>query len=196
VDALNSADGTSVLHDAAAGGYTSILRALVDAARKQLKKPKAGGDAGKEAPAAEGAAEVSGGGGGDKEPAAAAGGEEGGGEEGGDGPAAPRTLGDLINHQDSEGETALHNAARGNHVEAVRFLLALGADPFIAANDGTLPVEEPEDEGVAAIVQAAMDAIEEGGEEGDEEGGEEEGAAGAGEGEKKAEEEEKEPAAA
>jgi hypothetical protein len=56
-DALNPEDGTSVLHDAAAGGYTTILRILVDAARTQLLHgadgPGAGGAAGDEPPAAE-----------------------------------------------------------------------------------------------------------------------------------------------
>jgi ankyrin repeat protein len=154
VDELNSEDGTSVLHDAAAGGYTTIMRILIDAARKQMKK--GGGDGA--------------GGSGEGGAAAERRKEEEEEEEGdGGGHAPPRSVAELVDARDSEGETALHNAARGNHVEAVRYLLALGADPFIAANDGTLAVEEAEDEGVAAIVQEAMDAIEEGEDEEEEE---------------------------
>ena len=154
-DAVNAEDGTTPLHDAAAGGYAGIMRLVADAARGQLKGKKGGG----------------GGGAG----AAAAAEEEGAEKEGADG-AAIASLADLVNFQDSEGETALHNAARGGHAEAVRLLLSLGADPFLAANDGRLAYEEAEDDGVAAIVREAM------GDEGEDEGEDEEGEDGAGEG--------------
>lgn len=94
--ALNCEDGTTALHDAAAGGYTSIMRILVDAAREQLGKPAAAGAAaGGGDGAAEGAAEGE---------AAAAGGEAAAGEEGGDKPAlpaAPNTLLELVNAADT-----------------------------------------------------------------------------------------------
>ncbi|GBF91066.1 hypothetical protein Rsub_03922 [Raphidocelis subcapitata] len=191
VDALNSEDATSVLHDAAAGGYATILRLLVDAARDQLagggggaaaageaegeqqrgereegsKAEEGGAAVGGEAAAAEGEQGKEEEKGEEEEGAAAAGkASKGEGEEEAEEeaaappPAPPRTLLALVNCVDSEGETALHNAARGGHVEAVRLLLALGADPSIAARDGSLAVDEPEDDGVAAIIQEAMNA--------------------------------------
>jgi len=170
VDTLNAEDGTSVLHDAAAGGYTTIIRWLVDAAREQLdgrgaagagaaaepsgEQQQADGEA-KEEKEGEGATPAQ-----QQQPGAEE--EDKEDDTGARPPSAvaapnpPRSLSDLINLQDSEGETALHNAARGNHVEAVRCLLSLGADPYIAANDGALPVEEPEDDGVAAIIEEFM----------------------------------------
>lgn len=178
VAALNGDDGTTALHDAAAGGYTAILRTLVDAARRRdAAAPAGGGQAGA---AGDGEASTSGAaaGGDDGAPAAAAGAAAAGEPAAAGGEAAAGAgvgtvdLDAFVNAQDSEGETPLHNAARGGHAEAVRYLLSLGADPLLPANDGSLPIDEAQDEGVAAILQDAMDA-----EEGEEGGAAEAGAA-------------------
>jgi len=167
VDAINVEDGTSALHDAAAGGYARILRLLVDAAERQLDWRGVGAAAPAGAGDSAGAAA-----------AAAADGEEEEEEEGANAdalsqpaaaPAAPAAAGAatpavvtaFINLRDLEGETALHTAARGNHLGCVELLLALGADPLIAANDGgSLAVGEAEDDDVVAVLQAAMEAAE------------------------------------
>jgi hypothetical protein len=52
VDALNREDGTTPLHDAAAGGYCGILRLIADAARGQLDWGRAAGGAAAPAAAA------------------------------------------------------------------------------------------------------------------------------------------------
>ncbi|GBF91034.1 hypothetical protein Rsub_03889 [Raphidocelis subcapitata] len=135
VDALNPEDGTSALHDAAAGGYTAILEALARAARRQLAPLDGGGGGGEGAAAA----------------AAAAGGGGGGG-----GAGAAAALGALVNARDEDGETALHCAARGGHAAAVSLLLGLGADPRAAAHGGALPVDEADDAEVISLLRAAM----------------------------------------
>ncbi len=87
-------------------------------------------------------------------------------------PLPPAVLA-LVNRRDLEGETALHMAARGNHLAAVNLLLAWGADPLVAANDGALAVGESDADDVIEALMAAMEAAE---------GEEEEGGADRGEG--------------
>lgn len=157
VDALNQEDGTSAIHDAAAGGYTEILMMLVDAAKQQLSWVQAA-DGGM-APGAVGGAGVPEG----AVPDAATEQAQQQGDEGGAAAAAaglPQSLVALLNLRDIEGETALHTAARGNHAEAVRLLLSLGCNPTVAANDGSLPVDEPDEDEVIAILREAMEAPE------------------------------------
>jgi hypothetical protein len=137
VDALNPEDGTSPFHDAAAGGFTPILRRLADAARRQLAWTGGGGGTA----AAGGQAQASAQGSVGKDGATA---------------AAPAPLAALVNTCDSDGESALRYAARGGHAEAVELLLGLGADPHAAAHDGRLPIDEAEEEAVVALLRAAM----------------------------------------
>jgi hypothetical protein len=82
-----------------------------------------------------------------------AGADEGGARSGtGDGGAE---LAAIVNLRDAEGETALHAAARGNHLSTVRLLLLLGADALLAAQGGALPEDEAEEEAVVALLRGA-----------------------------------------
>ena len=55
--------------------------------------------------------------------------------------------GACIDHQNSDGYTALHVAAMNGCVEATRLLLQYGADPLREDNDGLTPVDWTEEEG-------------------------------------------------
>ena len=55
--------------------------------------------------------------------------------------------GACIDHQNSDGYTALHVAAMNGCVEATRLLLQYGADPLKEDNDGLTPVDWTEEEG-------------------------------------------------
>lgn len=46
---------------------------------------------------------------------------------------------------DEDGDTPLHNAARGNHVAVIRLLLAHGADPKAQNGEGNLPEDEADE---------------------------------------------------
>ena len=57
------------------------------------------------------------------------------------------------------GETPLHEAARHNAVDCVTVLLAHGADPTVANNDGDTPLRIAQIKGhsaVAALLEAAI----------------------------------------
>eukprot|EP00955_Chlamydomonas_euryale_P091501 364630-Chlamydomonas_euryale.AAC.12 len=59
---------------------------------------------------------------------------------------------------DEDGDTPLHNAARGNHVDIVTLLLSSGADPNMRNTSGNTPAQEAEDEDVIKVLSAAVDS--------------------------------------
>jgi hypothetical protein len=138
--AVNPEDGTTPLHDAAAGGYEAILAALGAAAlRRAQGSPDRGAGAAAAGAASSSAAVVA---------AGAAG-----------GPAALLTA--LANVPDEEGESALHTAARGNHLGCCRLLLSWGADPLATSAGGSLPADEADDPAVVSLLAAAAAAARE-----------------------------------
>jgi len=59
--------------------------------------------------------------------------------------------------QDTDGDTALHNAARGGHLDVVQYLLQQGADPSVVNQQSkTAAAEAEEPQVVAALVRAAQ----------------------------------------
>ena len=59
--------------------------------------------------------------------------------------------------QDADGDSALHNAARGGHLDVVQYLLQRGADPTLRNEQGKTAAAEAEDKQVvAALVLAAQ----------------------------------------
>jgi ankyrin repeat protein len=57
-----------------------------------------------------------------------------------------------VNARQPGGYTALHSAARNGDAESVRALLSAGADPTLAADDGTTPASLATDESVRALL--------------------------------------------
>lgn len=57
---------------------------------------------------------------------------------------------------DEDGDTPLHNAARGNHAEVVQFLLSLGADPRARNSEGHTPAQEADEEPVIELLKQAI----------------------------------------
>lgn len=56
---------------------------------------------------------------------------------------------------DEDGDTPLHNAARGNHADVVTLLLSHGADPTLRNRSGNTPAQEAEEEEVIKALEAA-----------------------------------------
>jgi uncharacterized protein len=63
-----------------------------------------------------------------------------------------------INAANDEGITAVHAATWGFDAGRVKCLLELGADPRIAAKDGTTPLSVAQAKGHAAMAEALTDA--------------------------------------
>jgi ankyrin repeat protein len=131
--AINELDGTSALHDAAAGGYLAVVQLLLSKAPALLPvqvgvRRWVWGRAPLYLLWWCGAPTTA------RSLACA---------------AAPRA-------QDCDGDTALHNAARGGHLHVVQFLLEQGADESTLNSSGKTPAGEAEEpEVVAALVAAA-----------------------------------------
>ena len=57
---------------------------------------------------------------------------------------------------DEDGDTPLHNAARGNHTEVVQLLLSHGADPRARNAEGHTPAQEADEEPVIELLKKAI----------------------------------------
>lgn len=135
---LNEEDGSSVLHDAAAGGYFEICQLLLVSSPELVKIGELHGPHGPHGqPRMHGLLEQS--------------------------PcrlvvcfACMRRCLISLPAADEDGDTPLHNAARGNHASVVSLMLSAGADPMAVNKEGNTPAREAEDEDVIAILEKAM----------------------------------------
>lgn len=62
------------------------------------------------------------------------------------------TLNELVSMTDDDGETPLHLAARGEHRDAVQYLLSRGAMKNVTSQAGETPFDACEDESVRALL--------------------------------------------